>query len=76
MDFNRLLEDFPLILTECAISERLRRRPDIELHPVLFNTPLIYGEKGRQRLEEIYYSYLEVANKSKLPISFLLQPGG
>ena len=68
MNFNRLLEDFPLILTECAISERLRRRPDIELHPVLFNTPLIYGEKGRQRLEEIYYSYLEVANKAKLPI--------
>jgi len=70
MNFDKLLKDFPLILTECAISERLRRRPDIELHPVLFNTPLIYEEKGRKRLEEIYYSYLEVADKAKLPILF------
>lgn len=70
MNFNKLLEEFPLILTECAISERLRRRPDVELHPVLFNTPLIYEETGSKRLEEIYYSYLEIADKAKLPILF------
>lgn len=70
MNFNKLLKEFPLILTECAISERLRRRPDVELHPVLFNTPLIYEETGRKRLEKIYYSYLEIANKAKLPILF------
>lgn len=68
MTFNNALKQFPLILTECAISERLRRRPDIELHPILFNTPLIYETKGRQRLDEIYFSYLEVANEAKLPI--------
>jgi homocysteine S-methyltransferase len=68
MTFSKLLKECPLILTECAISERLRRRPDIELHPILFNTPLIYETNGRKRLEEIYYSYLEVANEAKLPI--------
>ena len=70
MNFNNLLKESPLILTECAISERLRRLPDIELHPVLFNTPLIYETNGRKRLEEIYYSYLKVANKAKLPVLF------
>ena len=70
MTFNNFLTKFPLILTECAISERLRRRSDIELHPVLFNTPLIYEANGRKRLEEIYYSYLEVANEANLPILF------
>ena len=68
MTFARILQELPLILTECAISERLRRRPDIELHPILFNTPLIYQPNGRKRLEEIYYSYLEVAKNAKLPI--------
>lgn len=68
MAFNKLLAGSALILTECAISERLRRRPDIELHPTLFNAPLIYDTSGKQRLEEIYYSYLEVANEAKLPI--------
>jgi len=70
MKFDNLLKKYPLILTECAISERLRRLPDIQLHPVLFNTPLIYEKSGRKRLEEIYYSYLEVANNAKLPILF------
>ena len=42
MDFNELLDVHPVVLTECAISERLRRLPGISLHPTLFNTPLIY----------------------------------
>ncbi len=68
MTFAALLKQSPLILTECAVSERLRRRPDIELHPTLFNTPLIYESSGRKRLEEIYRSYHEVARQAKLPI--------
>ncbi len=68
MTFNKILKESPLILTECAISERLRRRPDIVLHPTLFNTPLIYEANGRKRLAEIYYSYLEVAYEAKLPM--------
>ena len=67
MSLDHLLKEAPLILTECAISERLRRQPDIKSHPLLFNTPLIYEKKGRKRLEEVYFSYLEVANKAGLP---------
>ena len=68
MTFEKLLEDCSLMLTECAVSERLRRRPEIVLHPVLFNTPLIYDPVGRERLEEIYLSYRHVAADAKLPI--------
>lgn len=68
MTFEKLLKDSSLMLTECAISERLRRQPDVVLHPVLFNTPLIYDPLGRERLENIYLSYREVAEEAKLPI--------
>ncbi len=68
MTFVKLLEDSSLMLTECAVSERLRRMPDIELDPVLFNTVLIYDAVGRERLEEIYLSYRRVAEDAKLPI--------
>jgi S-methylmethionine-dependent homocysteine/selenocysteine methylase len=68
MTFTQLLAREPVILTECAISERLRRLPGIELHPVLFNTPLIYNPEGRRALEDIYKSYIEVARDAGLPI--------
>ena len=68
MTFAKLLEDNSLMLTECAVSERLRRMPDIELDPVLFNTVLIYDPVGRKRLEQIYLSYRRVAEEAKLPI--------
>ena len=68
MTFLKLLEASSLMLTECAICERLRRMPGIELHPLLFNTPLIYDPVGRERLEEIYLSYRRVAEGAKLPI--------
>lgn len=68
MDILTALERAPIILTECAISERLRRRTDIELHPTLFNTPLIYKKTGRLRLVEIYGEYRDIALKARLPI--------
>jgi homocysteine S-methyltransferase len=68
MSFIHLLEQHSIILSECAVSERLRRLPGVELHPILFNTPLIYEAEGRQRLAEIYCSYIEVAREAKLPL--------
>ncbi|MGW8192912.1 MAG: homocysteine S-methyltransferase family protein [Desulforhopalus sp.] len=70
MNLVAALDRFPLILSECAISERLRRRPDIQLHPTLFNTPLIYQETGRRRLLEIYREYRDTALQAGLPILF------
>ena len=66
--FRQALDTFPLILTECAISEQLRRRTDIQLHPTLFNTPLLYKEKGRICLRDIYYGYRKIALDAELPI--------
>lgn len=64
-----LVKNYPLILAECAVAERLRRRPRVELHPTLFNTPLIYGpDHARDEMTSIYREYLDVANKSELPI--------
>ena len=68
VSFIQILEQQRTILSECAVSERLRRFPAIELHPTLFNTPLIYDAEGRQRLEEIYRSYIEVARDANLPL--------
>jgi S-methylmethionine-dependent homocysteine/selenocysteine methylase len=68
INFTQALQEHSIILSECAVSERLRRLADIELHPTLFNTPLIYQENGRSRLEEIYHSYIEVAQDASLPL--------
>ncbi len=68
MDIKQIISESPLILTECAITERLRRRLDVQLHPTLFLTPLIYDEIGATRLKEIYSQYREIAKTSGLPI--------
>lgn len=68
MNIVSTIESSTLILTECAISERLRRRTDIKLHPILFNTPLIYDRTGRRHLQEIYGGYREIALRAGLPI--------
>lgn len=56
-----------LILTEGAISERLRRMSGVNLHPELFNTPLIYDAVAEPRMREIYRQYREIAITSRLP---------
>lgn len=68
MDFVTTLQTSPLMLTEAAISERLRRRDDVTLHPMLFITPLIYNEHGRQCLAEIYGQYRAIAHEAGLPL--------
>lgn len=66
---EHLLANFPLILAECAVAERLRRMPGVVLHPTLHNAPLIYGpEPARDAMASIYREYLEVARRSQLPI--------
>ncbi|MCH7228872.1 homocysteine S-methyltransferase family protein [Haloferula sp. A504] len=64
-----LLKNHPLILAECAVAERLRRLPGVELHPTLFNTPLIYGpEDARDAMTSIYLEYVETAGHAGLPL--------
>lgn len=68
MNLQSVINSSPLVLTECAISERLRRAGDVELHPTLFNTPLIYDAQGRQKLAAIYQQYRKIAAEAALPI--------
>lgn len=64
-----LLDRHPRLLAECAVTERLRRIPGIELHPTLFCTPLIYGpDAARRELEAIYLGYLDAARDAGLPL--------
>jgi homocysteine S-methyltransferase len=68
MNFLKTLEAASCMLTEAAIAERLRRRDDVQLHPTLFNTPLIYEENGRRALTDIYGQYREIAREAGLPV--------
>lgn len=64
-----LLARYPRILAECAVAEPLRRRPEVELHATLFNTPLIYGpEAGREAMAAIYREYIGIARQAGLPL--------
>lgn len=66
---TELLATHPLILAECAITERLRRLPGVTLHPTLFNTPLIYGPVDAKRaMDSLYVEYLQTASDAKLPL--------
>lgn len=66
---RELLATHPRILAECAIAERLRRRPGITLHPTLFNTPLIYGpDEARAAMASLYEEYLRTAAEARLPL--------
>lgn len=63
-----LLETYPKILAEAAITERLRRLPGIDLHPTLFNTPLIYEEAAGTAMAGLYRQYIDVAAAANLPL--------
>lgn len=65
----RLLTEHSRILAECAVAERLRRLPGIELHPTLYNSPLIYGpDSAREAMTAIYREYLDVARRHARPL--------
>lgn len=65
----KLLNNHTKIIAECAIAERLRRLPNITLHPTLYNAPLIYDQSDAyQAMTEIYQEYLQAASKANLPM--------
>jgi S-methylmethionine-dependent homocysteine/selenocysteine methylase len=63
-----VIDSAALVLVEAAVCERLRRKPEITLHPSLFNTPLIYDNPGRTAMQEIYSQYRDIALKAGVPI--------
>ena len=66
--FPRFFEQFPIILGEGAVIERLRRNTDFELDPFIVNSAFIYDPKKRSALETIYRQYLDVGFNYDLPL--------
>lgn len=64
---KNLLQNNELILMEASIVERLRRSKDIQLHPTLVHSPLIYDKTGRGGMSKLYLEYLGIALEAKLP---------
>jgi len=62
-----LLDNNELVLMEASIVERLRRSNDIQLHPTLAHSPLIYGKTGRSELTKLYLEYIDIALEAELP---------
>ncbi|MDJ0622194.1 MAG: homocysteine S-methyltransferase family protein [Desulfocapsaceae bacterium] len=73
MNIRSALQKKSLLLTECAITERLRRDEEVPLHPSLFLTPLIREERWAEKIKIIYREYRDVAIKAGLP-SILCAP--
>lgn len=52
---------------EASIVERLRRSKDIQLHPTLVHSPLIYDKAGRSEMTKLYLEYIDIATEVNLP---------
>ncbi|WP_319407596.1 homocysteine S-methyltransferase family protein [uncultured Desulfosarcina sp.] len=62
------LDRYPVILTEGAVIERIRRETSLQLDPYLLNTGLIYSTAGRAAMAQIYSQYIRIAAVHRLPI--------
>ena len=69
--FSDLLARSPVILTEGAVIERLRRETGLALDPHVANAGFVYDAAGRAALAAIYNEYLDVAARHRLPILLL-----
>jgi len=59
---------YPFVLSEAAICERLRQIDGVELHPTLFDAPLIYDARASRVLAGIYRQYIDIAREYGVPI--------
>jgi homocysteine S-methyltransferase len=68
MDFSDAVQGQPIILTEGALIERLRRDPAVSLDPQVLHAGLVYDERGREALRDLYRQYLDVGLAADLPM--------
>ncbi|MFP4349138.1 MAG: homocysteine S-methyltransferase family protein [Thermodesulfobacteriota bacterium] len=68
MNLKTILERHRLVLAEAAIIESLRRSEEVDLHPRLENSLLIYQDLGRRRLSDLYRGYIDIALNAGVPI--------
>lgn len=68
ISFTKFLEQYPVILGEGAVIERLRRDGNLELDPYLVNSAFIYQDAKRAALEAICRQYLDIGREFNLPL--------
>ena len=68
MTFEDAVNNLPVILTEGAVIERLRRDPAVELDPCIANAGLIYDQAGRKVMAGIYRQYIDIGLRYHLPM--------
>jgi len=69
--FETTFHKSPIILTEGAIVERLRREYNITLDEHIVHAGLIYNDTYREVLAGIYKQYLDIAEAFQLPIMLM-----
>ena len=68
VDFVTALRESPIILTEGALIERLRRDPAVSLDPHVLHAGFVYDEGGREALRGLYRQYLDIGLAADLPM--------
>ncbi|SFM27421.1 GNAT family N-acetyltransferase [Pelosinus propionicus] len=68
MDFSQALTDYPVIITEGAIIERLKRECNFELDPYVANAGYIYNPAQKQKMKNMYKQYIYATCVKSLPI--------
>lgn len=66
--FSEQLQQYPVILGEGALIERLRRDSPFELDEQVVNSAFIYDPEKREAMAAIYRQYLDIGRRHKLPI--------
>ncbi|SHK17367.1 homocysteine S-methyltransferase family protein [Desulforamulus aeronauticus] len=68
MDFATSFKTAPVIFTEGAVVERLRREFGVKLNDFLVHSGLLYDPEGRAVLRKIYKQYLDIGQSSQAPM--------
>jgi homocysteine S-methyltransferase len=66
--FIDTVQTAPLVLTEGALIERLRRDPTVALDPHVLHAGFLYEERGRETLRRLYRQYLDIGSAFDLPM--------
>lgn len=67
MNFRDCIKNNPIVLMEGALGERLKREYGIVFDEHVAMASLVYNEKGRNALQELWSEYIEIARKYSFP---------
>jgi S-methylmethionine-dependent homocysteine/selenocysteine methylase len=68
VDAAAFIHRAPVVLTEGAIIECLKRGSHVELDPWILNAGLVYDPAGRAAMARLYGDYLKIGTASGLPM--------